>query len=52
MGRTAQSVYALMGKPGQTLPVRHTCREALQSHGQCETVVLRRLLGVMEGAVE
>lgn len=49
---TAQSVYALMQKPGQRLPVRHACREALQAHGQRETVVLRRLLGVMEGAGE
>jgi hypothetical protein len=38
-----------MQKPGQRLPVRHACREALQAHGQRETVVLRRLLGVMEG---
>lgn len=48
VGRTAQSVYALMEKPGQTLPVRHACREALQAHGRRETEVLRRLLGVME----
>lgn len=47
---TAQSVYALMQKPGQRLPVRHACREALQAHGQRETVVLRRLLDVMERA--
>jgi hypothetical protein len=50
VGRTAQSVYALMEKPGQTLPVRHACRQALQAHGQRETVVLRRLLEVMERA--
>ncbi|WP_374407138.1 DUF2779 domain-containing protein [Hydrogenophaga sp.] len=48
VGRTAQSVYALMEKPGQTLPVRHACREALQAHGRRETEVLRELVGVME----
>ncbi|WP_374407145.1 DUF2779 domain-containing protein [Hydrogenophaga sp.] len=52
VGRTAQSVYALMEKPGQTLPVRHACRQALQAHGQRETEVLRALVGVMERAGE
>jgi hypothetical protein len=50
VGRTAQSVYALMEKPGQRPAVRQACRDALQAHGQRETVVLRRLLGVMEWA--
>ena len=50
VGRTAQSVHALMEKPGQTLPVRHACRQALQAHGQREMVVVRRLLEVMERA--
>lgn len=47
---TAQSVYALMQKQGQSLAVRQACREALRLHGVRETVVLRRLLGVMERA--
>lgn len=50
VGRTAQSVYALMEKPGQRPAVRQACRDALQAHGQRETVVLRRLLAVLEGA--
>lgn len=45
---TAQSVYVLMQNPTSACPC--ACREALQAHGQRETVGLRRLLGVMEGA--
>ncbi|MCB2017291.1 MAG: DUF2779 domain-containing protein [Hydrogenophaga sp.] len=45
---TAQSVYALMQKPGQSQAVRQACREALRLHGVRETAVLRALVRVME----
>ena len=38
---TAQAVYALMQKPGQSTAVWQACREALRLHGVRETVVLR-----------
>jgi hypothetical protein len=49
-GRSAQAVFALMHKPGQSATVRAACRAALQAHGQRETAVLCRLLALFEQA--
>ncbi len=45
---TAQSVFALMHKPGHGAAVREACRDALRAHGQRETGVLRRLLALFD----
>jgi Domain of unknown function(DUF2779) len=49
---SAQSVFALMHRPGQSAAVRQACRQALRDHGQLETVVLRRLLALFDRAGE